>query len=301
MSPLAAALADYLAVRRAFGYKLVDVERHLTRFVAQLDADGVATVTVSVAVAWAGAAPAASTAADRLAAIRGFARYLQALDPNHEVPPHDLLRRATTRPIPHLYSEAEITTLMAAARTLQPEMWAATMETIVGLLWATGMRIGEVLRLNVDDLDHDSGVLTVWLSKFGKSRLVPLSPSTCRALGRYRHTIETAPTTNAMFVAADGTRAGYRKFNIDFAHLLDTTRITTATGKRPRAHDLRHSFAVRTLLGWYRSGADVQALLPRLSTYLGHVEPASTYWYLSAAPELMALAAERLEPAGVDQ
>ncbi|MEO7398943.1 MAG: tyrosine-type recombinase/integrase, partial [Ilumatobacteraceae bacterium] len=257
--------------------------------------------TVSGAVVWAGTAPAASTAADRLAAIHGFARYLQALDPHHEVPPRDLLRAATTRPIPHLYSDTDITTVMAAARTLQPGVWAATMETIVGLLWAAGMRIGEVLRLNVDDLDRDSGVLTVWLSKFGKSRLVPLSPSTCAALDRYRHTIDAAVATNAMFVTADGTRAGYRKFNIDFAHLLDSTGITTAAGKRPRAHDLRHSFAVRTLLGWYRDGADVQALLPRLSTYLGHVEPASTYWYLSAAPELMALAAERLEPVEVDQ
>jgi integrase/recombinase XerD len=128
----------------------------------------------------------------------------------------------------------------------------------------------------------------------GKSRLVPLAPSTVAALGRYRAQFPPADS-GVMFLAPRGRRASYARFNLAFAGLLDSTGITAAVGRRPRAHDLRHSFAVRTLLGWYRTGADVQALLPRLSTYLGHVEPASTYWYLSAAPELMALAAQRLE------
>jgi site-specific recombinase XerD len=284
VSPLETALAEYLGLRRAFGYHLDDAERYLTRFVAHLDTNSLDTVTINVAVGWAGSAKSASTAADRLTAIRGFTRYLQAIDPRHEVPPCGLIRATTTRPVPHLYSDTDIATLMTAARTLRPGVWAATMETIIGMLWATGMRVGEILRLNTDDLDPDTGLLTVWLTKFGKSRLVPLSSSTCTALDRYRHQVAVTANTNAMFVAANGTRATYRRFNIDFGRLLDASEIATAAGVRPRAHDLRHSFAVRTLLGWYRDGADVQALLPRLSTYLGHVEPASTYWYLSAAP-----------------
>ena len=157
------------------------------------------------------------------------------------------------------------------------------------------MRVGEVLRLNTTDVDPVSGVITMWLSKFGRSRLVPLTSSTITALAHYRQQLPLNPTTPAMFLGPNGQRATYRKFNLTFSDLLDTTGITATAGRRPHAHDMRHSFAVRTLLGWYRDGADVAALLPRLSTYLGHVEPASTYWYLSAAPELMALAAERIE------
>lgn len=295
MTALGSALADYLAVRRAVGYRLAEDGRQLGCFVAHLDAHGIDTLTVTVALEWAAATPRGGHGARRLMVVRGFARYLQALDPAHEVPPTGLLPVSTTRSVPHLYSEADITVLMSAARALNPPLWGATVETIIGLLWATGMRVGEVLRLNTADVDADAGVLTVWLSKFGKSRLVPITPSTITALGDYRCQLPPRPTTPAMFVSVDGQRATYRRFNQAFADLLDTTGITAGAGRRPRAHDLRHSFAVRTLLGWYRSGADVQALLPRLSTYLGHVEPASTYWYLSAAPELMALAAERLE------
>lgn len=175
-----------------------------------------------------------------------------------------------------------------------------TVETIIGLLWATGMRIGEVLRLDTADIDPATGVLTVWLAKFGKSRLVPLAPSTITALDHYRQQLPPDLTTPAMFIGPDRRRVGYGRFNVTFSELLDPTGTTTAAGHRPRAHDLRHSFAVRTLLGWYRDGLDVQAMMPRLSTYLGHVEPASTYWYLSAAPELMALAAQRLEHRNAD-
>lgn len=302
MTALAAALEDYVAVRRAVGYKLVDTERQLMAFVAHLDANDVSIVTVASAVEWAADTPCGGRGARRLTMIRGFARYLQALDPAHEIPPAGLLPVSTTRPVPHLYSDEDIAVMMNAARALDPPSWGATVETIIGLLWTTGMRIGEVLRLNTTDMDPDTGVLTVWLSKFNKSRLVPLAPSTADALNRYRAQLP-ATTDLAMFVTPAGRRVGYARFNMAFVGLLDAAALVTADGQRPRTHDLRHSFAVRTLLGWYRDGADVQALLPRLSTYLGHVEPASTYWYLSAAPELMALAAERLDHhrSGADQ
>ncbi len=233
-----------------------------------------------------------------MTAVRGFARYLQAVDPAHEVPPVGLLPNRTTRPVPHLYTNAETTALMNAARAIEPPMWAATVETVIGLLWVTGMRVGEVLRLNVADIDTD-GVATVWLSKFNKSRHVPLTASTLTALADYarlrRDLLPTAEVTTAMFVSMGGQRLSYQCFSKAFVSLLDTTELSTGPGRRPRIHDFRHSFAMRTILGWYRDDVDVQALLPRLSTYLGHVAPSSTYWYLSAAPELMAVAAERLD------
>lgn len=297
MSALRPAAADYLAVRRAVGYKLDDAERLLDGFITYLEAGEITVVTVAAAVDWATRSARRGNGARRLSVVRGFARYLQALDPAHQVPPTGILPIRHHRPVPHLFTDIEITALMDAARRLEPPLHAATVETAIGLLAVTGMRIGEVLRLNDVDVDGDSGVLTVWLSKFGKSRHVPLTASTLAALVRYRHqrdqqrrTVET----NALFVSPDGQRLTYRVFAGAFHTLVDATAITTGSG-RVGIYDMRHSFAVRTMLGWYRDGADGQALLPRLSTYLGHVAPSSTYWYLHAVPELMAIAAQRLD------
>lgn len=297
MSALGSALADYLGVRRALGYKLEETGRVLHRFVAHLDAHGVEVVTVAVALAWATETGRGDGVARRLQAIRGFARYLQALDPAHEVPPAGLLPVRSRRAVPHLYSDADAVGLMAAARGLDPPLRAATTATIIGVLFATGMRIGEVLALNVVDIDWDTGVVTVWLAKFNKSRHVPVAASTITALVDYRrHRDRVAGRgTQALFVGGGGQRLTYPGFKTAFDRVIDATGIATATGRRPRVHDFRHGFAVRTVLGWYRDGDDVHALLPRLSTYLGHVDPAATYWYLSAAPELMALAADRLD------
>ncbi|MGH9272208.1 MAG: tyrosine-type recombinase/integrase [Ilumatobacteraceae bacterium] len=292
MSALGSAAADYLAVRRALGYKLDHAETLLGSFVDYLDARGITVVTVAAAVEWATGSAPRSNGASRLTTVRCFARYLQALDPVHEVPPTGILPQRHNRPIPHLFTDTEINALMDAARRLDPPLHAATTETMIGLLAVTGMRIGEVLRLNSVDVDWQTGVVTVWLSKFNKSRHVPVGATTLKALGRYR---QHAPSdeTPALFVSSAGQRITYPAFAGAFRRLLDVTGITARSG-RARIH-LRHSFAVRTVLGWYRDGADVHALLPRLSTYLGHVAPSSTYWYLSAAPELMALAAQRLD------
>lgn len=304
MSALGSALADYLGVRRALGYKLAEAGRVLPRFVAHLDAQGVATVTVNSALAWATETRRGAGVARRLEAIRGFALYLQALDPAHEVPPVGLgPDRSRQRSVPHLYSDAEIVALMAAARDLGPPLRAATTEAVIGILAVTGMRIGEVLALNGADIDWATGVVTVWLAKFNKSRHVPLAPTTLAALVDYRQIrwrLVPDAVTPALFVGPRGRRLSYHGFATAFADTLETTGLC-APGQCPsgraRIHGFRHSFAVSTLLGWYREGADVQALLPRLSTYLGHVSPASTYWYLSAAPELLTLAAERVERA----
>ncbi len=294
MSALAAAAADYLGVRRALGYKLEGTEANLASFVAYMDAGGAEHVTVAAALDWANQAPRGGVA-QRLANARGFIRYLQALDAAHEVPPAGLVPLRSRRAIPHLFTEADIAALMHAAAALSPPPLASTVATVIGLLGVTGMRVGEVLRLNVVDVDLDAGVLTVWLGKFNKSRHVPLDPTTVTALAGYsRQRRAATKDTTAFFVSGLDQRLTYVAFAKAFADLLDSVGIGSAQ-RRPRIMDLRHSFATRTLLGWYSEGADVQALLPRLSTYLGHVDPTSTYWYLSAAPELMAIAAERLE------
>lgn len=190
---------------------------------------------------------------------------------------------------------------MAAARTLEPPLRAATMETLIGLLACTGLRIGETLGLDREDFDPVGAVLTVHNSKFGKSREVLLHPTAATALAKYceiRGRFCPDLGARSFFVTTRGTRPAHPTIGQVFHELLDQADVKHPTiGKRPRAHDLRHSFAIKTLLGFYRDGGDVSARMPLLSTYMGHVDPAATYWYLSAAPELLGLAAKRLEQA----
>jgi integrase len=233
--------------------------------------------------------------------VRGFARHLQAFDPATQVPPTDLLPRPARRAIPYLYSDTDLGALMKATRALRSPLRRATYDTLVGLLAVTGMRIGEAIRLDSDDLDWTNGLLTVRHSKFGKSRQVPLHPSTVEALAAYaqlRDQLCPQPTAQSFFVSISGARLIYNDVHWTFLQLVRRAGLQRRSATcRPRPHDLRHTFAVRTLLDWYRAGLDVEARLPLLSTYLGHFEPSNTYWYLSAAPELMALASQRLEHA----
>jgi integrase len=302
MTDLRQALDDYLAIRRALGYKLQRVGQMLPGFVSYMEQAGAATISTELALAWA-KQPAGGAAwwRIRLRAVRGFARHLQNLDPWTEVPPADLLPAPPTRATPYLYSESDIGQLMAAARCLVPLLRAATYETLVGLLATTGLRMGEAIRLDSTDLDWDNGVLTVRSSKFGKSREVPLHPSTLDALQAYglrRDHCCPLPKAPSFFISMRGTRLDQPTVGSTFSLLVRQARLRPRSLRcRPRPHDLRHSFAVRTLLNWYRAGDDVESKLPLLSTYLGHVSPASTYWYLSAAPELLALASKRLERA----
>jgi integrase len=307
MSGLRAAAEDYLAIRRALGFKMGRPAPLLRQFVAFLEQAGASTVTIELAVAWA-KQPAAGTPywwGYRMIVVRGFARHLQALDPRTEVPPSDLLPRPRLRATPYLYSEADIASLMDAGGTLRPALRAATYRTLVGLLVVTGLRIGEAIRLDRDDLDWRNGLLTVRDSKFGKSREVPLHPSTVDALQVYaqlRDQLRPRPAAPSFFVSMAGTRLLYNCFSSTFHELVQRAGLQRRSAScRPRPHDLRHTFAVRTLLDWYRAGLDVEAQMPRLSTYLGHFEPRNTYWYLSATPELLALAGQRLEHAWEDR
>jgi integrase/recombinase XerD len=218
------------------------------------------------------------------------------------VPPLDVLPRvatSATRATPYLYSPAEVVALMDAAGSMRFELTAATCRTIVGLLAVSGLRISEALGLDNDDVDWASGVLTVRQSKFERSRQVPLHESTLDALHAYvvvRDERFPHPRSEAFFVSWRGGRLGYGAMREHFERMVATATLTPRSpGCRPRLHDFRHRFAVATLEDWYRSGVDVQPRLPLLSVYMGHVDPASTYWYLSAKPELLASAAERLQ------
>ena len=304
MSDLRVELDHYLAIRRSLGFKLRRAELLLSDFVRYLGVNGTDTITTDAALAWASLPPNGSSDwwGARLSVVRAFARHLHAIDPAHEVPPTGLLPARTHRATPYLYSDADIAALMAAARQFRSPLRAATFETLVGLLAVTGLRIGEALRLDRDDVDLAGGVLRVRETKFGKSREVPLHPSTVEALAAYacrRDQLCGRPVDPSFFVSTAGTRLLYCNAHLGWLELVRRAGLQPRSAKcRPRPHDVRHSFAVRTLLGWYRDGVDVAARMPLLSTYLGHVHPANTYWYLSAAPELLTLVAARLDNVG---
>jgi integrase len=300
-------LADYLALRRSLGHQLADAGRILPGFVAFLDAQQLSTITVAAAVAWAqqpGVQPSRSGGRStvgprRLTAIRGFARYLTGIDPATEVPPAGLMPAGPRWQAPFIFSGADLATILRQARaTIPSPLRAATYVTVIGLLAVTGLRIGEVINLDHTDIDWDTGVLLIRESKFGKSRLVPVHPTTRQALHDYAELQDRAqpnPLDPSFFVSLTRKRLSYAVVQDTFRRLVDETGVGATAPRRPRLHDLRHTFAITTLLGWYRTGENAAAKMPTLSTYLGHREPASTYWYLSAAPELLALAGARQE------
>lgn len=299
MSSLRDALADYLAVRRAVGYKLDTAERFLSQFIEYLEERGEQRVTIDHAVAWA-IRPSGHPGyhAHRLQTVRRFARYLHATDPDVEVPPAGVLTGRSRRAVPFLYTDEQIAALIAAAEIFATAHRTATMQTVIGLLTVTGMRLGEALGLDRDDLDVRHGVLTVH-GKYGKTRELPLHQTTVNALSRYlrrRDRPPSPPGERALLVSEAGTRLVASNVQHAFGRMRAHAGLRPrSTACRPRMHDARHSFAVRTLLDAYRSGADIGGRLALLSTYLGHREPSMTYWYLDASPELMALAAEQLE------
>jgi integrase/recombinase XerD len=301
MSALSQAVEDYLALRRALGFKLRAHEHLLGDFVSYLDAAGVTTVTTTAAVAWATLPQDATPLwwAQRLGVVRGFARHLHAFDSRTEIPPAEILACPARRQEPYLFSDDEIATLMAEARALRPPFRAATYGTLVGLIAVSGMRPGEAIRLDRTDIDWDRGVVRIVGTKFGKSRDVPVQPSTLDALGDYTRRRDRnwpEPRSASFFVSTAGTRLIHNNIDETFRQLLRRAGIAAPSRRRaPRLHDLRHSLAVKTVIGWYKAGADVEARLPLLSTFLGHTNPSHTYWYLSATPELLALAAGRRE------
>lgn len=299
MSTLRGQVDHYLRLRRSLGYKLIEHERFLNQYLDYLEEIQASTITAENAVTWAKLPTDVNPRwhGARLSAVRGFATWVQAFDPDTQVPPAGLLPMRTTRATPYLYSQDQIRALMNAAAGLTPQVRSATFQTLIGLLAVTGMRAGEATRAEVADLDLDAGTLTVRGTKFGKTRLLPLHASAVDELRGYlgQRSAAALAGTTALLISTAGTRLTYDNACKVFKELTARAGIEPRSNAcRPRMTDLRHSFAVNTLLDAYRAGGDVGERLPLLSTYLGHTEPANTYWYLHAAPELMALAAERL-------
>ncbi len=297
------AIENYLALRRALGFKLRHETWWLPSFASFLEKQGRDVITVDLALRWAQLPTDVNPAwwAKRLSAVRHFARYHQAFDPRTEVPAPDLLPYRRQRRRPHIYAKDEILVLMEQASLLRRPLMAATYKTLIGLLAATGMRVGEAITLDHRDVDWARARLHVRISKFRKSRYVPVHDETVCALRAYAVQREQLRpphrTSSSFFVSSVGTRLIYNNVARTFARLVRQTGIEPRVGRLPRLHDLRHSFAVAILRDWYRADVDIDSRLPALSTYLGHVNPTTTYWYLTATPELLALASERAERA----
>lgn len=307
MTRLRTAANDYLAMRRRLGFKLTSQGRLLLEFIDYCERHRIDHVDADAALCWATNPPLGGRDrvyhARRLMVVRIFARHLGAIDPKNEVPAPDVLPYRYRRVIPYVFTTGEIDKLIGAAAGLRPALRVATWRTLLGLLTVTGMRISEACNLNVDDIDTDSGAVRILNTKFNKSRQVWLHPTTLDALADYhrqRRRLCPSATTPALLINSYGHRQQPADAPRTFRELVNTAGIHARPGqRRPRLHDIRHSVAVWTLMDWYLEGVDVQARLPLLSTWLGHTDPKSTYWYLQAVPELLGLAAGRLEDRGL--
>lgn len=282
------AAIDYLTVRRALGFKLRGHDRLLVDFLDRLEDSAATTITCTAALAWATGRPEASPTqwAHRLSVVRGFARHLQCLDPAVEVPPADLLSRRRYHPAAYLYSEADIARLLEVAGTLRPALRGATYQSLLGLLSVTGMRIGEAIGLDREDVDLQTGLLNIPLTKFRKHRRLPLHESTCTALRTYaqvRDELCPHPKAPSFFVSLRGTRLLDVTVHHVFRRLLVEIGLEPQSdGTGPKIHGLRHTFAVATVRDWHRDGADPTGKMSLLAAYLGHADPAYSYWYLNS-------------------
>ena len=297
------ALEEYLALRRALGFILDAPCRALHSFVAYAEHEGAFSISTDLALKWA-MLPDCQPAqwANRLSMVRRFARYMSALDARTEIPPDGLLPHRFRRKYPYIYTEEEITHLIGAAQNLSSPLGlrAATYSTLFGLLAVTGMRVSEPVALDRDDIDLTRGILIIRRTKFGKSRMLPLHATTVEALRHYHKLRDRVfRNTKSFFVSERGIRLTVWSVRKTFILLSRQTGLRGLDDRHgPRLHDLRHRFAIETLLSWYRAGIDVERRMPELSAYLGHVHVNDTYWYISAVPELLQLATLRLEQRG---
>lgn len=301
-----AQLERYLALRRALGSHMDVHERLLHDFVEFLETrSSCEPLRAQHAVDWACATARglrSGAAAHRLSVVRGFLSHLRATAPDTEIPGHHLLPK-TPRRTPHIYSNSEILSLIDAASALRSRdpLRAHTVATVIGLLAGTGLRAAEALRLRIADvaLDHQIPLLRIIDTKFRKSRLVPLHRSAVAPLACYarrRRSLHPDEACDRFFVSAKGESFPYRSLSWHFVALARELGLRSPVGERGAClHDLRHTFAVNRLLSWYCDGEDVYARLPELSIYLGHARPQNTYWYLSATPRLLEVAARRFE------
>lgn len=303
MNTLAAHLDNYLKLRRQLGFKLRVAGILLRNFVRFAQKKGACVLTTTLALEWATQPLHIKPIqkANRLGMVRRFAKYLSAIDLRTEVPAQKLLPCQFHRREPHLYRAQDVIGLIEATRQMDPThpIKGASYATLIGLLAVTGMRVGEAIGLDRDDVDLTQGLVTVRRAKGDRSRLVPLHHSSRQALQRYallRDEVFPRPSCSSFFVSERGTHLHYCSVNNGFLLAACQLGLRQPGDRRgPRLHDLRHHFAIQTMLRWYRSNTDVEARLPELSTYLGHVHVRDTYWYLSAVPELLRLATRRCQ------
>jgi integrase len=303
MTALASYLEGYLELRRKLGFKLRLAGGLLHRFVAFAQKKRARFITGKLALEWASQPADCEPAqwANRLGMVRRFAQYVSAIDPRTEIPAQELLPHRYHRKPPYLYSDQEIRRLIQTARELPAhnDLRAVSNATLFGLLAVTGMRVGEAIALDRKDVDLNRGLLTVRQAKFNKSRLVPIHFTTQKKLREYERTRDRRyphSTRPSFFLSERGTRltdCTVRRWFIIASHKIGLRAPTDRRG--PRIHDVRHHFAHKTILNWYRRGMDVEAHLPELTTFIGHRHVADTYWYISSSPELLRLATQRLE------
>lgn len=309
---LTSELERYLIVRRSLGYDLGTSERILRRFTRFADREAATHIDTALFLRWHGTLASAckGTRAARLSVVRLFAQWLSSFDPVHEVPPRGLLPGCIQRSRPYIYSDAEIAAILAAAKAL-PSVYGLrglTCSTLFGLIAVTGLRISEALALDAQDLNADNGVLRVRQGKLGKERLLPLDPSVAARLVDYLAERDRliGHAAKPLFVTDKATRLSDCCARYNFAQAcqrigMRSGQLYQRHGRGPRIHDLRHSFAVKTMIDWYRAGKDPTHEMIRLTTYLGHSTPSNTYWYLEAVPELLDLAMARATAANREE
>ena len=303
MIPIQHGAEKYLQMRHALGFRTYKPGLLLRQFISFLEQERSSYITMNLALRWAKLPSNTQPAwwATRLTIVRQFARHWSATDPRTEIPPLGLLPHRPRRRMPYQYTDAQVAQLIKTAKQLlpNPPLRPWTYSTLFGLLAVTGLRISEALALNLENVDLNDGVLLIHKTKFGKSRLIPIHASTKRALREYarrREQIRPKLKHSAFFVSSRGGRLSQDMARYTFVRLSCQIGLRGPSDRSgPCLHDFRHRFAVRTLLRWYRARLDVEQKIPLLSTYLGHTHVADTYWYLSAAPELLALAAARLK------
>ena len=303
MNNLKVALDEYLSIRRTLGFKLRDEGTLLPQFLSFLEKKGTQFITINLALQWATQPKNVLPAhwARRLSMVRVFARFCSAVEPRTEIPSAGLLSHRYHRKLPYIYNDDEISQLLEAAGRLRSAtgLRASTYSTLFGLLATTGMRVSEPIALDRQDTDLSRGILTIRRTKFGKSRLVPVHFSTLDKLieySRLRTRIFVSPKSSSFFVSERGTRLTQWIVRHTFIKLSREIALRGPHDSHgPRLHDLRHTFAVKTLLRWYQTGTDIERHMPELAAYLGHTHVKDTYWYISAVPELLRLAALRLD------
>lgn len=301
MSHLENYLQDYLTLRRALGFKLIREGMWLPDFVRSIEANKSHYVSIAASVSWAKGKklPPAPSWVKRLSMARKFSLYLHSLDSRHNVIPKELVTYDTqTKFTPYIFSSEDILKLMKETKKIHTTFRRETYLTLIGLLASTGMRIGEALRMSKTDFNQKLGLIKIQHSKFGKSRQIPLHPSTTKALNQYakkrERRIEKSSHTE-FFLSTLGNRVLHANFHYTFHKMVLSLGLGNSHSQSPRIHDLRHSFAVNTLTSWYRLNLNTGSRLPALSTYLGHVCPSSTYVYLHATSELLRQASKKLE------